>query len=350
MKNYFLHLLLLSLVFLQSCGEDTPQIDLERIHGATMGTTYHITYEKPGSGEKIYTYETDSILQFINEVASTYLPSSLISQLNQGDTISTDTLDAEAILFFRENIDISEQVWEWSDGYFDPTVMPLINYWGFGYEGHRPVENIDSARVDSLKQLVGFDRVKNIFRNEIWFLPENMQLDFSAVAKGAACDVLGEFFEKRGITNFLIDIGGETLGKGPGRSGRGWIIGINKPEAHNPGTDLVEELTIRDQAVATSGNYQNFYETENATYGHTINPMTGYPEINNVLSATVITQDCGMADALATALMAMGLEKGKELLQKTQNAEAFLIYKNNSDGLSTFETPGMKKLKYNKND
>src|SRR5690625_3006846 len=96
MKNYFLHLLLLSLVFLQSCGEDTPQIDLERIHGATMGTTYHITYEKPGSGEKIYTYETDSILQFINEVASTYLPSSLISQLNQGDTISTDTLDAEA--------------------------------------------------------------------------------------------------------------------------------------------------------------------------------------------------------------------------------------------------------------
>src|SRR5690625_6228610 len=118
-----------------------------------------------------------------------------------------------------------------------------------------------------------------------------MQVDFMAVAKGAVGYVLGEFFDKRGITNFLIVIGGETLGKGPGRSGRGWIIGINKPEAHNPGTDLVEELTIRDQAVATSGNYQNFYEIENDTYGHTINPMTGYTEINTVLVSADIIQD-----------------------------------------------------------
>lgn len=346
MKFKYIFLIITLLINTNSCQDSSPAMHPERIHGTTMGTTYHITYEQPASSDKVYTYETDSVLNFVNDVASTYIPSSIISRLNKGDTLSTDTLDKSAVAFFRKNTEISHKVWEWSDGYFDPTVMPLINYWGFGYEGHRPVEEVDSFKVDSLLELVGLDRLMDFSKEDIWYLPQNMQLDFSAVAKGAACDVLGEFFEKRGITNYLIDIGGETLAKGPGRSGSGWIIGINQPEPASRGADLAEELAIRNLAVATSGNYQNFYKTETTTYGHTINPHTGYPEINNVLSATVITTDCGMADALATALMAMGLEKSKTLLKNLPDTEAFLIYNNDSEDLLIYETEGMKKLKH----
>lgn len=344
-KIFVFSWILISSVLAGCEGAEEP--GMKRLHGYTMGTVYQVTYEKPAGLSEIYTFELDSVLEIVNNIASTYIPSSLISRLNQGEEIDTRELDEQTLGFFRQNVSISRKVWEWSDGYFDPTVMPLVNYWGFGYEGHRPVEEADSALIDSLKNLVGFDEVVSLFEGDHWKLPEGMQLDFSAVAKGAACDFLAGFLEKEGMTNYLIDIGGETLANGPGRAGAGWIIGINRPDVNAPADDLVSELAVRDQAVATSGNYRNFFESNGKRYGHTINPKTGFPEENDILSATVVTKECGMADALATAFMAMGLEKSRALLRNLPETDALLIYNNGSDSLLIYETDGMKKLKYN---
>src|SRR5690606_26052441 len=142
--------------------------------------------------------------------------------------------DPDEVEFFRYNASISQQVWKWSNGYFDPTVMELVNYWGFGYEGHRPVETVDSAKIDSLLQFVGYGVIGDRFQSDTWSLPEGYQLDFSAVAKGGACDRLATYFEENKIHNYLIEIGGEMLVNGPGRGGNGWIIGVSRPQTNAP--------------------------------------------------------------------------------------------------------------------
>lgn len=322
---------------------------MQKIQGNTMGTTWHITYEGPDQNP-VKKEEVDSVLAMINQSASTYIPTSLISRLNKGETIDVEAENAHEIEFFKFNVSIAEQVWNWSDGYFDPTVMDLVNYWGFGYEGHRPVELVDSVKVDSLLQFVGYGDLLDQLEGATWKLPHGYQLDFSAVAKGAACDWLGDYFKERGIENYLIEIGGEMLLHGPGRAGEGWVIGVSKPQVNAPAQELIEELVIKDQAVATSGNYRNYYESNGQLFTHTINPKTGYSEQSNVLSATVITDGCGLADALATAVMAMGSDKGKAMLDQIPEVEAYLIYNNGSDSMLIYETSGMKSLKYKNNN
>lgn len=328
-----------------SCQTSTT-ISFHKMEGATMGTTWHITYEGPDN-KPILKEQVDSLLHMINQAASTYIPSSLISRLNQGETIEVPEEDPDEIEFFRYNASIAEQVWKWSNGYFDPTVMELVNYWGFGYEGHRPVETVDSATIDSLLQFVGYEVIGDRFQTERWSLPEGYQLDFSAVAKGGACDRIAEFFEENKITNYLIEIGGEMLVNGPGRGGEGWIIGVSRPQINAPARELIQELVVRDRAVATSGNYRNYYESQGHLFTHTINPRTGYSEKRNILSATVIAEKCGVADALATAIMAMGLDESKEMLKRLSDVEGYLIYNNGADSMLIYETAGINSLKYN---
>lgn len=343
MKYGFWILLLVSFTF--SCKTPHPS-SIQKIQGATMGTTWHITYEGP-ENRLVLQEEVDSLLDIINQAASTYIPTSLISRLNEGETLDVAAEDSDEVEFFRFNTSISDQAWKWSDGYFDPTVMELVNYWGFGYEGHRPVETVDSSKVDSLLQYVGYGEIGDRFQTDTWHLPTGYQLDFSAVAKGAACDWIGAYFEEQGMTNYLIEIGGEMLLNGPGREGEGWVIGVSKPQTNAPSKELVEELVIQNKAVATSGNYRNYYESNGEMFTHTINPKSGYSEKSNVLSATVITDGCGKADAVATAIMAMGVEKSKEMLEQIPEVEAYLIYNNGSDSMLIYETAGMKTLKYN---
>lgn len=339
-----LHCVLMLIIY--SCQTSESPTVFHKIQGNTMGTTYHITYEGPES-KPVIKAQVDSMLEMMNHAASTYIPTSIISRLNQGKTIMTHQEPADQIAFFRHNIEVSHQAWKWSEGYFDPTVMELVNYWGFGYEGHRPVVSVDSVRIDSLLQYVGFGTMDQLFQADQWRLPTGFQLDFSAVAKGAACDILGQYFEEKNISNYLIEIGGEMLVRGPGRGSEGWIIGVSKPRVNAPAQELIEELVIRNQAVATSGNYRNYYESNGALFTHTINPMTGYSEKRNILSATVIAEDCGIADALATAMMAMGFAKSKDMLKQISDVEAYLIYNNGADSMLIYETPGMKNLKYN---
>lgn len=334
--------------FSQTCQQEgqNEEAVFHKLQGMTMGTSWHLTYES-SSDDVITQSHVDSLLDLINQSASTYRPQSIISRLNQGGTIHVAEENPEEIEFFRYNIDIVDRVWEWTDGYFDPTVMELVNYWGFGYEGHRPVESVDSARIDSLLQFVGYEAIGDRFDGETWRLPSGMQLDFSAVAKGAACDWLGRSFKNIGVSNYLIEIGGEMLVHGPGRAGKGWIVGVSKPQLNAPAQELIEELAIRDKALATSGNYRNYYKSDDRLISHTINPMTGYSEEKSILSATIIAEDCATADALATGVMAMGLESGKKMLDETKGIEAYLIYNNGADSMLIYETAGMNSLKYN---
>ncbi len=337
---------ILLLAFLTFSCKTNTTLSFHKLQGATMGTTWHITYEGP-EDKPMAKEQVDSVLHMINQAASTYIPSSLISRLNQGEIIEVSEEDPDEIEFFRYNASISEQVWKWSSGYFDPTVMELVNYWGFGYEGHRPVETVDSARIDSLLQYVGYEVIGDRFQSERWSLPEGYQLDFSAVAKGGACDRLSTHFEENKIHNYLIEIGGEMLVHGPGRGGDGWIIGVSRPQTNAPAQELIQELAIRDKAVATSGNYRNYYESQGHLFTHTINPKTGFSEKKNILSATVIAESCGVADALATAIMAMGVDESKEMLNRVSDVEAYLIYNNGADSMLIYETAGINSLKYN---
>ena len=352
-KCWGIWVLLLSMI-LQSCqGQgQAGETGMQKLSGATMGTTWHLTYE--GATVDVTQKQIDEVLESINLAASTYIPESIISRLNKGEIVDIGQEDPNQIEFFRYNIEICDSVWQWSNGFFDPTVMPLVNYWGFGYTGHRPIEEVDSAYIDSLLRYVGYDQVADRFGGDIWVLPDGFQLDFSAVAKGAASDWIGKFLEDQGITNYLIEIGGEIVAKGPGRAGDGWVVGISKPEINAPTRDLIEYLAMKDRGLATSGNYRNYYESQGRIITHTINPKTGYSEERRILSATIVAQNCALADALATAIMALGIVDGKAVIEQIPEIEAYLVYKKEDGGtdvrenaIEIFETEGMKSLKYN---
>ncbi len=226
-------------------------------------------------------------------------------------------------------------------GAFDITVAPLINVWGFGYreEGRR-----DSLYIDSLMNFVGMDKLYT--RNDTLYkrLP-GVRLDASGIAKGLGVDVVAEFLDSKGITDYLIEVGGELRVKGHNKEGKMWKIGIDKPLENNIlNREITMSVRFDEGAMATSGNYRNFYVKNNKRYVHTINPKTGYPFESDILSASVYAPTCMEADVYATAFMVLGFEKTKQLLKEKKELEAFLIYKEN-DEMKYWNTEGFEKLK-----
>ncbi len=296
-----------------------------RIEGRTMGTTYHITYEN--SDMPHLKPEVEQLLKVINQDVSTYIPTAVISKFNQSKT--GIELPAGSANHFKINFLKAKEIYELSGGYFDPTVMPLVNYWGFGYTPKKPVEKIDSSRVDSLMAFVGMQKVLLRKRADADFLLKEkpgVQLDFSALAKGYAVDEIGRLLKKKGIKNYLVEIGGELRAKGKNAKEKWWTVGINVPKETADVSDVQSVLELKNKSVATSGNYRNFYEVNGVKYSHTINPKTGFPERSNLLSVTVVADDCMTADALATTFMVMGLRKGEEWAKKLLDTTVYFIY------------------------
>ncbi len=270
--------------------------------GLIWNTSYHIVFEGTES-------LTDSVVKTLEEVGkslSVFDKNSLVSQVNASDSVVVDS-------HFKRVWSISDKIWKESGGYFDPTLSPLITAWGFG-PGHTATP--DTARVDSILRFVGLN---------LTYLQDDMlikkhpgvQFNFSAVAKGYACDAVGEMLSRNGVKNWLVEIGGEIATKGKGPSGL-WTISVDKP-IFSPYVPIHERLcaiNLRDSAVATSGNYRNLRKGKNGNYGHTISPTTGRPVQTDVISATVVARTCGEADAYATACMAMGFESAKKMLAK----------------------------------
>ncbi len=343
-------LLLLPVLLLASCGEQAPQQQsaVVTIEGKTMGTYYRVVYID--SLQRALQPAMDSALLALNAEVNTYDSTSLISRFNRSAAglLLLDAAGNKAVHFLA-NLALARRVYELSEGYYDCTVMPLVNYWGFGYTEKKPVNQVDSLRVDSLRQLTGMSMVVLEEGGEAPFLRKQKagnQLDFSSCAKGYGTDLLAILLEERGITDYLVDIGGELRARGLNAEGEDWRIGVSKPVEGAAMNEIEQIIRLRNQSMATSGNYRNYFEVNGQKYAHTINPLTGFPERSRLLSATIIAPDCMTADAFATASMSMGLERAMEVVGKEAGVEGFFIYAE-GEQLKTTYTAGMKPLLVN---
>ena len=322
--------------FLTSC-EKKKELKLYKINGSAQGTYYAISYFSD-SNEELQS-EVDSLFKAFDRSVSSYQPNSILSRFNNNDT----TISADAIYqtIFNKAMEVSAN----TAGAFDVTVGPLVNAWGFGFSKKA---NVDQAMVDSLLPLVGYHKVK-LLNGKLVKADPRIRIDFDAIAQGYTSDWLALFFEKRGIQNYLIDVGGEVLGRGLKPDGRLWSVAIEMP-AKNAGDDrkIQAIISLKDLAISTSGSYRKYYEENGARYSHTIDPTTGYPVKHNLLSVSVVAADCMTADAYATAFMVMGLEKSKEFLIGNNKIEVYFISDDQNGGFSVYYTPGFELL-LNKN-
>lgn len=302
-----------------------------------MGTTYSVILEdKLGSDLKD---DIDSLLIRINKAASTYDTSALISLFNNNYQGYLMLAKSDTLLnrYLNENFILAREIFINSDGAFDPTVMPLVNYWGFGYTPKNKITDVDSFRISDILLEVGMSKLE-LTQEIINKDSEGIELDFSAIAKGYAVDQVAAMLEGRGIDNYYVEIGGEVFAKGINASGNVWRTGINIPSSEASPGAFMHVLEIDNRGIATSGNYRNFYEVDGKIYSHTINPATGFPERNDLLSATIIAPTCALADGYATACMVLGVEGAKELIEKIDDIEAVLFYTDNEGNMITFDT------------
>lgn len=309
-----------------------PNLKYHKISGDTQGTTYHITYQD--REKRILQPKIEQLLHKFDLSLSSYIEESIISQINQNnESVKPDK-------FFRTVFNKSEEIYHITDGAFDITVAPFVNAWGFGPKSGI---DVDSAAIDSIKAYVGMQNIELIAGKLIKNNP-NVRIDVNAIAQGYSVDVVAEFLERKGITNYLVEIGGELLAKGVNAKGENWKIGIDKPVDDNfaSGQNLQAIIEISGRSLATSGNYRKFYEKDGIKYVHSINPKTGYPVESRLLSTTVISQDCMTADAYATAFMVMGLEKTIMFLSHHKELDAYLIYSDKHGDFKTFMTPDLK--------
>lgn len=311
-----------------------------KLSGKTMGTTYSVTYQD--LNQVNYKSQIDSLLEAINQEVSTYIEDSDISTFNKSE--KKYTFLASEKPHFTTNLLKSKPIFEKTNGNFDPTVMPLVNYWGFGYTEKRTINNADKAKITELLESVGLNKLYvKVNGDNIAITKPNpaAQLDFSAIAKGYAVDVIGHFLISKGIENLFIEIGGETFCKGKSMRGDLWALGINTPSRDAKLTDIKQIVRLTNKGLATSGNYRNFHTAEDGSiYAHTINPKTGFPEKSNLLSATVIADNCMTADAYATAFMVMGKDKAIELVERMPKIELFLIYGDENGEMQTHASDG----------
>lgn len=328
MRNSIIFLLLLALA---GCSDyaSSPAV---KFTGAAQGTYYAITYYD--KEQRDFQEEIDSLLDAFDMSASVYQPFSVISRINANQSDSTDRI-------FRQVFSKGMEISALTNGAFDMTVMPLVNAWGFGF---KDPEKLPGQKVDSLMQYVGYNKIW-IEDNRIKKADKHVMIDFNAIAQGYSVDLVGKFLEKKGIENYLVDIGGEVLaiGKKPGLGL--WKVGIEKPaEKSTSPRSIKAVVSLKNRALATSGNYRKYYVKDGVRYSHTINPKTGYPVKHFMLSASVMARDAVTADAYATAFMVMGLEKAKDFLSQQDDLEAYFIYTSPKGVMQTYLTPGMRRF------
>lgn len=316
-----MRLLALSIVFLVLAACSKP-ISQKKLSGPIFGTYYNVIYD----GDTDYNTEIDSIFDVINQSMSTYIENSDISKINRNEAVIIDN-------HFQNVFEASKLFYETTDASFDPTIGILVNAWSFGPAGE--VENLDSLKIQSLMQSVGFDKVTLSGNRVVKQHPETF-LDFNAIAKGYAVDVVAKFLGDKGHNNFLVDIGGEISAKGSNtQSGNPWKIGIDDPN-FDGSQSYSKVISLHNEAMATSGTYRKYkVDRDGNRYSHIIDTKTGYPSKTNLLSISVIADDCMTADAYATAFKAMGIEKIKEFLNFRPDLKVYLIFENENNQLET---------------
>ena len=306
-------------------GQNKPTYRTQQ--GKIFGTLYTVTYEHNADLQP----QIVAAMQAVDNSLSPFNRQSIITHINNNDSIEVDTL-------FTEVFRTAEHIYSESHGAFDPTVAPLVNAWGFGFKRGMDVSN---TTIDSLKELVGLSRVK-LENKRVEKADGRIMLDFSAIAKGYGSDCVARLLDSCGIQNYMVEIGGEVVVKGHNKNGNPWGIGITKPidDSLSVNQELQTVLRLTDCAVATSGNYRNFYYKDGVKYAHTIDPRTGYPVQHSLLSATVIADNCMRADALATAFMVLGVDSAMAYCERHPEIEGYFIVAADSgryEVLSTLE-------------
>ena len=291
-------------------GENKPTFRTQQ--GKIFGTLYTVTYEHNADLQA----EILGAMKAVDGSLSPFNKQSIITHINNNEPIKPD-------LLFTKVFRTAEQVYAESHGAFDPTVAPLVNAWGFGFKNGIEV---NPTVVDSLRALVGMHRI-TLTDGQISKEDERIMLDFSAIAKGFGSDRVAHVLDSCGVSNYMVEIGGEIVIKGHNKNGNPWGIGINKPidDSLSACQDLQTVLRLTDCAIATSGNYRNFYYKDGVKYAHTIDPRTGYPVQHSLLSATVIADNCMRADALATAFMVLGVDSAMAYCERHPEIKGYFI-------------------------
>jgi len=300
----------------------------QQCSGVIFGTTYHVTYQYD---EDLQT-EVVAKLKEVDAALSMFNEQSTISKINNNQAVEPDKM-------FLDVFQLAQKISQDTHGAFDITVAPLVNIWGFGFKhGQEPTKHA----IDSLRQFVGYQKVsydgKTIQKQD-----PRIMLDCSAIAKGYGTDVVARLMDEKGVKNYLVEIGGEVVTRGISEKRVPWKIGVTKPtdDSLHIGNELQTVLNVTDKAMATSGNYRNFYYKGGRKYAHTIDPKTGRPVQHNILSATVLCNQCTKADAYATAFMVMGLDKAREVLERNPDLMVYFIYDDKGQN-KVWYSPSMK--------
>lgn len=322
----FLLLLVAGTVWVIKNQRDTPYHTNE---GLIFGTNYKITYQYADDLKE----EIEAQMLMVDSALSMFNEQSTISHVNRNEDYQPNPMFTEVI---TKALAISEE----TNGAFDITVAPLVNAWGFGFKsGDMPTQ----AAVDSIRQFIGFKKIE-LKDGHIKKTDPRIMLDCSAIAKGYGCDVVAAYLEKKGIINYMVMIGGEVVTKGINPTRLPWRIGVTKPTDDTLGIEQETQtvLNVTDKAMATSGNYRNFYYKGGKKYAHTIDPATGRPVQHSLLSATVLAKDCATADAYATSFMVMGMERAKQLLEQHKELMVYFIYTDKKGELAVWFSPSLQ--------
>ena len=299
--------------------------------GFIFGTVYNISYQS----DKSLKAEIEAELKRVDAEFSMFNDSSTVSRFNRGERPRLSKM-------FLEVYKLAFAVNKETEGAFDITVAPLVNAWGFGFKSKIMP---DGHQVDSLRAMVGMKKLTLVENDSILTKPDvRMMLDFSAIAKGYGSDCVARLLREHGVKNFMVEIGGEVVTQGISPKRLPWRIGVTKPieDSLQTSQELQTVLNVTDRAMATSGNYRNFYYQGGRKYAHTIDPRTGYPVQHSLLSSTVLADNCAVADAYATAFMVLGFEKTKEILERHKELMVYLIYTDNDGNYDVWFSPSLK--------
>ena len=322
----FLAFLVIGTVIIVSRQQSTPY---QHDRGMVFGTVYHITYQSSKSLQK----DIEAELAKVDASLSPFNERSIITAVNENrDTVVNK--------MFSDVFALAMKISDSTNGAFDITVAPLVNAWGFGFKGGAMPSR---HQVDSLKALVGYHKV-SLTNGRVSKTDPRIMLDCSSIAKGYGCDVVAKFLSAKGIDNYMVEIGGEIVTRGISEKRLPWKIGVTKPtdDSLNVNQEIQTIINVTDKAMATSGNYRNFYYKNGRKYAHTIDPATGYPVQHTILSSTVIADDCATADAYATAFMVMGLDKAKAILSRHPELMAYFILAGADGNNDVWYSPSMK--------
>ncbi|MBQ6771652.1 MAG: FAD:protein FMN transferase [Bacteroidales bacterium] len=321
-------LALVVLVALASCGSQPQKVVLQ---GLAQGSYYAVTYFDEQN--RNFQREIDSIFRAVDLAVNLWVDSSVISKVNRNEEVVLDQI-------FIDNFNIAQEASRISDGYFDPTVSPIVAAWGFSY---RTGDSLTPQLIDSLRALVDYRKV-HIGDGIVVKEDPRITLDFNAIAQGYTSDLIAAFLDGRGIKNYLVDTGGEIMARGGKPDGQPWIVGIEKPaDSWDAERVLHSRIVLRDKGLVTSGSTRKYVERNGKRYSHCIDPKTGRPVEHNLLSATVLAENSVWADALASICMVMGMEKSLPLIESMESAEVYYIYVNDEGHLESFATKGFQK-------